>query len=269
MNGLNEGNFTFTVAYNPNAVTIVAHQATSARRSPVSTTPPSRWCAAGSFTVTTTGSPTPSLSNSGALPSGVTFDHQQQRHGHAQRHPGSRNRRDLPPDLHRPQRRRQRRHPELHSHGQQANQAPAITSGNSTTFTIGAAGSFTVTTTGFPTSEPDKTGALPGGVTFADNGNGTATLSGTPTAGAGTYPLTFTAHNGVGSDATQNFTLTVNGGTQPDNAGLLLLASSGPALQVGAGATVTVTGKLGAVVVDSVSNPAAIVGEPLRPPTLM
>ena len=39
----------------------------------------------------------------------------------------------------------------------------------------------------------------------------TGVLSGTPAAGTGgTYTLTFTAHNGVGSDATQSFTLTVN-----------------------------------------------------------
>ena len=94
---------------------------------------------------------------------------------------------------------------------QTVNQAPAITSGNSTTFTVGTAGSFTVMTTGFPTPTVSESRALPGGLTFTDNGNGTATLSGTPTAGTGgTYPLTFTAHNGVGSDATQNFTLTVN-----------------------------------------------------------
>ena len=48
-------------------------------------------------------------------------------------------------------------------------------------------------------------------MTFVDNGNGTATLSGTPAAGTGgTYPLTITASNGVGTPATQSFTLTVN-----------------------------------------------------------
>src|SRR5439155_6118580 len=63
----------------------------------------------------------------------------------------------------------------------------------------------------FPIPTLTRTGALPGGVAFTDNGNGTATLAGTASAGAGgSYPLTFTAHNGVGSDATQSFTLTVN-----------------------------------------------------------
>ena len=59
-------------------------------------------------------------------------------------------------------------------------QAPAITSADSTTFTTGTSGTFTVTTTGFPTPALSETGALPTGVTFVDNGDGTATLAGTP-----------------------------------------------------------------------------------------
>ena len=88
--------------------------------------------------------------------------------------------------------------------------APTITSANSTTFTVGAAGSFTVTATGVPTPSLTETGALPSGVTFKDNGNGTATLSGIPASGTGgTYPITIKAHNGVGADASQSFKLTV------------------------------------------------------------
>jgi hypothetical protein len=98
-----------------------------------------------------------------------------------------------------------------------ATQAPAITSANATTFTIGTLGSFTVTATGLPTPAISESGALPVGVTFTDNGNGTGTLQGTPGVGtAGTYSLTFTAHNGVGSDAVQTFTLTVNPAAAPD-----------------------------------------------------
>ncbi len=49
-------------------------------------------------------------------------------------------------------------------------------------------------------------GALPSGVSFTGG-----VLEGAPAEGtAGNYPLTFTASNGVGSDAAQNFTLTVN-----------------------------------------------------------
>ena len=63
--------------------------------------------------------------------------------------------------------------------------APAFTSSASTTFMAGSAGSFTVTTSGTPTPSISKTGTLPSGVTFTDNGNGTATLAGTPAAGTG------------------------------------------------------------------------------------
>ena len=91
-------------------------------------------------------------------------------------------------------------------------QAPAITSADSTTFTTGHAGHVH----GDDHRVPDlgaltETGALPTGVTFVDNGDGTATLAGTPAAGTGgTYPLTITAANGVLPDATQSFTLTVD-----------------------------------------------------------
>src|SRR5436853_2196053 len=46
------------------------------------------------------------------------------------------------------------------------NQAPAITSANSTTFKVGTAGTFTVAASGFPGSTFTQTGALPSGVTF-------------------------------------------------------------------------------------------------------
>ena len=86
--------------------------------------------------------------------------------------------------------------------------APAITSVASTSFTVGSAGTFTVTATGAPAPALSEAGALPNGVTFTA---ATGALSGTPAAGtAGSYPLTFTASNGVLPDATQNFTLTVN-----------------------------------------------------------
>lgn len=94
------------------------------------------------------------------------------------------------------------------------NQAPAITSANTAAFDIGQAGSFTVTTTGYPTASITETGTLPNGLTFVDNGDGTATLSGTPLAGSGgTYLLSLTTANGVNPDASQ--TLTVSVGQPP------------------------------------------------------
>ena len=88
---------------------------------------------------------------------------------------------------------------------------PTITSSAATTFAVGKTRTFTVTSTGSPTAVLSETGALPTGVTFHSNGNGTATLSGAPAAEkGGKYPIVITAKNGVHPNGTQNFTLTVN-----------------------------------------------------------
>ncbi|MGA9529095.1 MAG: choice-of-anchor D domain-containing protein, partial [Terriglobales bacterium] len=94
--------------------------------------------------------------------------------------------------------------------------APTITSPNSVTFAGNAPNTFTVTTMGSPIPALAETGTLPAGVTFVDNGNGTGTLSGTPTTG-GTFPIAVTATN-VLSQTTQSFTLNVSSGTA-DNLG--------------------------------------------------
>ena len=88
------------------------------------------------------------------------------------------------------------------------NQAPSITSLNETAFTVGSAGTFTVTATGLPDPVVTLTsGSLPSGVIYSSS---TKTLSGTPATGTGgVYNLVFTAANGIGDNATQNFTLTV------------------------------------------------------------
>jgi LPXTG-site transpeptidase (sortase) family protein len=88
-----------------------------------------------------------------------------------------------------------------------------ITSPNNVTFVAGNPSSFTVTTVGAPPPTLSYTGTLPSGIGFVDNGDGTATLSGMPAfSSVGTYNLTFTAHiAGVAPDATQNFTLSING----------------------------------------------------------
>ena len=89
-------------------------------------------------------------------------------------------------------------------------QAPAITSSDTTSFTVGQQNSFTVTTTGFPTPTLSGSGDLPSWLSVSENGDGTATISGDPPAGSsGIYTGTITASNGVASDAVQNFTLDV------------------------------------------------------------
>ena len=66
------------------------------------------------------------------------------------------------------------------------------------------------TGSGFPVPALTEAGGLPNGVTLIDNGNGTATLSGTPAAGsAGTYQIVITSSNGVSPEATQDFSVTV------------------------------------------------------------
>jgi hypothetical protein len=84
-------------------------------------------------------------------------------------------------------------------------EAPEITSPDDATFTENIEGEFVVLATGTPQPTISESGALPDGVTFSDG-----VLSGTPTQ-RGAFPITFTAHNGVGEDSVQHFTLTVLG----------------------------------------------------------
>lgn len=158
----------------------------------------------GAFTVTATGFPAPTLSATGAMPGGVGFNPAT---GSLSGTPTSGGVFTLTMTA---------------GNGVGANavqtftltvnQAPAITSANSAAFTLGTAGSFKVTSTGFPTPTVSETGALPAGINFVSNGDGTGTASGTPTV-SGVFPITFTANNGVGSGASQGFTLTVSGGS--------------------------------------------------------
>jgi kumamolisin len=84
--------------------------------------------------------------------------------------------------------------------------APRITSLNTATFTVGLAGSFTVTATGNPT--PTLTARyVPSWASFNAT---TGVLSGTPTTTTGQpYTIVFTANNGIGGLAGQTFTLNV------------------------------------------------------------
>ena len=87
-------------------------------------------------------------------------------------------------------------------------QPPSITSADATTFTVGVAGSFTITFDGYLPPTLSFTGPLPDGVTLDTD---TGLLSGTPAEETGgVYPLVLTAANGTEPDAVQNFTLTVN-----------------------------------------------------------
>jgi sugar lactone lactonase YvrE len=161
------------------------------------------------FHVTTSGSPTPSLSESGALPAGVTFvdngDGTAELAGAAAAGTAG----PYPFTV-----------TASNGVGDPASQpfiltvssapsAPAIVTSASDTETFGVAFNYTVSTTGYPVPTLKKTGNLPAGVTFTDNGNGTATIAGTPAKAAiGVYPLTLTAKSTAGTYA-QSFSLTV------------------------------------------------------------
>ncbi len=88
------------------------------------------------------------------------------------------------------------------------NQAPAITSANSTTFTRGQQNTFTIQASGFPVASfALSKGVLPAGVILNKT---TGVLSGTPTAVAGTYTFIISATNGIGAVATQIFNLIIS-----------------------------------------------------------
>jgi large repetitive protein len=155
-----------------------------------------------SFSVTASGTPTPTFEGNGLLPNGVTFDDATGILSGTPL-PGTGGTYDLTFTA-------------LNGTKSNATQnfvlivdeAPSFTSSNATTFAVGAAGSFTVTTLGFPTPTLSESGALPAGVSFNPS---TGVLSGTPQAGTnGSFPLVFTASNGIGTAATQDFTLTVD-----------------------------------------------------------
>ncbi len=91
------------------------------------------------------------------------------------------------------------------------NDPPRFTSFSSLTCASNQPCGITITTAGYPqvSSITLSSGVLPAGMNLVYNGNGTATLSGTPTSAVGAVPLQFTATNTAGT-ATQSFTLAGN-----------------------------------------------------------
>jgi len=99
------------------------------------------------------------------------------------------------------------------------NQAPAFVNLDHATFTAGSEGAFKFISTGYPKPTFATTSQLPDGITLETT---TGNLAGIPAANAGGhYAITVIASNGVGTDTSQSFTLTVNQApafTSPDNA---------------------------------------------------
>ncbi|MGA7148606.1 MAG: putative Ig domain-containing protein, partial [Microbacterium sp.] len=153
-------------------------------------------------------------------------------------------------------------------------QAPAITSSAMGSWTAGSPGTFTVTASGLPAPAITVSGGLPAGITFADNGDGTGTLAGTPLAvAAGTSPLTFTATNAFGSTM-QDFSLSI--ATAPAFAGPLdvELVTGTPAsytlTTIGSPApAISASGALpaGLTLIDNGDGTATLSGTPTAPGT--
>ena len=181
---------------------------------------------AGGFTVTATGNPAPTFTGTGSLPIGVTLTSSGVLSG-TPTQSGS-----FPITI-------------TAANGVLPNATqtftltvdgpPTITSANSTTFTQGQAGFFRVTATGTPSSTFTGTGSLPNGVTLTSSG----VLSGTPTQ-SGSFPITITAANGGSPNATQTFTLTVDG----------------PPTITSANSTAFTQGQAGGFTVTATGNPA-------------
>jgi hypothetical protein len=148
-------------------------------------------------------------------------------------------------------------------------QPPAFVSRGSARFLVGQAGAFTITTTGFPAAALSAGGGpLPRGISFVDNHNGTATLSGRPA--AGTYLFALLATDAFGRQAAQTFTLSV---VQPP----AITSAAGVTFRAGQPNTFTITtagfaaGKIvargalpaGVALVDKGNGTAILSGKPV------
>jgi subtilase family serine protease len=186
---------------------------TGAPGSPVITSASSASALVGSplsFTVTTSGSGAISVSQSGPLPGGVTFT--PEAGGTALIHgtPGAGTGGTYYFNL------------AATSHAGSAtqaftltvDQAPAITAPASDTVTLGAPVTITLTSMGYPIPAVSvSAGTLPAGLSASDGTDGLLVISGTPEPGSsGSYPLTLSASNSVGT-AAKPFTIVVAAGS--------------------------------------------------------
>ena len=201
---------------------------------------------ADSFTVSAVGLPAATLSESGALPQGVTFN---PANGLLSGTPATGTSNNYPVVF-----------IGSNSVGSTSQSFTLtvvgelfINSPSSASFTLGSSSSFTVTTNGGSASVSlSENGALPGGLNFADQGNGTALISGMPTGSPSTDTFSITAtDNNTHATKTQDFTLTVD---------------QMPAIMSADSATFAV-GALGSVTVTATGSPAPTFSESGALPT--
>ena len=169
----------------------------------------------GTLTVTTTGGAGTTIAITGALPSGVTFT--DEGNGRARLAgtpaPGTGGTHPLAFSASRGGAPLATQPFTLTVH-----EPPAFTSPNTAGFLLNQPGSFRVTTSGFPRPALTSSGGWPAGISFADQGDGTALVQGTASA-SGAFGSTITATSAPGGSVTQTFTLTVMSVDAPPVAG--------------------------------------------------
>jgi Putative Ig domain len=164
-----------------------------------------------SFEVTTSGTPTPKLKKKGALPKGLTFTDNGNGTGTISGTAAYKTGKVYSLTIEATFGTGKTKQVITQAFTLTDDEAPTITSAAKKSDKVAHAFSFTVKTEAYPAaSSITETGALPSGVSFTNNANGTATLGGTPAAGTeGTYSITIKASNGIGTPGTQSFSLVV------------------------------------------------------------
>ena len=157
------------------------------------------------FTVTATGSPAPRITRTGRLPSGVRFSEQRDGTATISGTPAKAASGVYPLTL----TARNKTGTATQAFTLTVTRVPAFKHIPAIRTGVGVPLDLTIRATGYPAPAVAEAGSLPGGLSFTDNGNGTAAIAGTPAANsAGRYPITISATNTSGT-ATRHFTIVV------------------------------------------------------------
>jgi hypothetical protein len=158
------------------------------------------------FTVTTSGSPVPTVARSGRLPAGVTFTRNGDGTGTISGTPAGSAAGTFPLEL----TARNKSGSITQAFTLTVTRAPAVRRTGSETVVVGSALTLAFAAAGYPAPSFTEAGPLPAGVSLTDNGDGTAAITGTPEVGSGgSYPVTVTATNDSGT-ASLDLTLKVD-----------------------------------------------------------
>jgi hypothetical protein len=106
-------------------------------------------------------------------------------------------------------------------------QAPSFGSRGPVVFVAGERSSRVIRTVGFPAAGIGLEGELPVGLAFTDNGDGTASIAGTPVGGPSSSPVTLTAVNVV-SDASLTTVVQVVVGAEAPGSPVSVVRTAGP-----------------------------------------